>query len=199
MQMLMDTQEALQPEDADGVMAFRKARVGTRMIYCRPERVAFPSNSDVARGTAKGVAQWKAHDPRIYSIYEQITTITLGPGVLSGSANVYMGGNWKRDGVPSRRVEVNGPGTNVRVANSNHDNRTFKLNGTLASNQTILLNTWDLTVWDQGADVSATGLLSRDSRWWQLQRGENTITVNRDSPGSGTLVVKVYHRDAYTL
>lgn len=196
MQSLMDVMEAMQPDGVDGTLVFRKARLGTRLIYCRPLRAAFPSTSEVVHGRAVGAVQWVAHDPRIYSLYENTTTITLGPGVTSASENVYMGGNWRR-GVPCK-VEVNGPGAAPRISNAAHSGRTIKLTPTMPSNQTLLLDTGRLTVLDVGNDVSAVGYLARDSQWWELQKGDNAITVNRSS-STGTMVVKIYSRDAYVL
>lgn len=195
-QMLMDVTEALQLDNEDGVLIFRKPRVGTRLIYCRPTRVAMPSVSDVASGLTRGVIEWEAYDPRIYSIYLHTTTITVGPGETSAAETVHMGGNWRR-GSPCI-VEITGPGSDIIVANSHDNNRQIRLNAPVASNETLLLDTGRLTVTDVGTGESRRSKLARDNQWWELQRGNNTISAQR-STSSGTMVVKIYHRNAFTL
>lgn len=195
-QAIMDLTESFQADDQDGVLIFQKPRVGKRLIYCRPSRLSIPSNSDVWSGIARGAVQWEAYDPRIYAFYEQTTTITLAPGENAGSADVYMGGNWRR-GSPCR-IQIDGPGTNVIVANNDDDNRQIRLDGAIGSGTSLMLDTGRLTVTNVATGDSERTRLARDNQWWELNKGANTISVSRTTT-VGTLVVKVFHRDAFTL
>lgn len=195
-QMIMDLGEAMQEDDQDGMLVLQKARIGKRVIFCRPEKLAIPSTYDVAKGLGKGAIQWVAHDPRIYSFYEQQVTITIAPGQTSGQATAYMGGNWKR-GVPCT-IAVNGPGQDPRISNAAHNDREIRLEGLLGSGDVVVIDTGRLTVKDFPSGDSLTSMLALDSQWWALQKGDNVITVNR-STSAGTMTVVVSWRDAYVL
>jgi len=195
MQALEAAMDSFQAEDADGTLCLYRPRVGKRLIYCRVTRAAWPSTSSVVNGVARGVLEIKAHDPRIYSIYENELVVVLAPGVTSGGGVVFMGGTWRR-GSPVT-ITVAGPGTDVRISNSDDSNRQIKFTGTIGSGTTLTVDTKQLTVIDQlGADQST--LLSRDNQWWELHKGSNTIGVNRTG-STGTLTVRVRWRDANVI
>lgn len=195
-QAIMDITEALQADSEDGVLLFRKPRVGTRMVWCRPTRLAFPSNNDTWTGMARGVIEWEAYDPRIYSAHLKTLTISVPPGQTSAVGTLHMAGNWRR-GVPAL-VEITGPGSDIIVANNDHENRQLRLNAPVASNETLLLDTGRYTVTDVGTGESRRSKLARDNQWWHLVKGDNVISAQR-STNVGTMTVKVYYRDAFTL
>lgn len=180
---------AYQPRDTDDMFVFQRPGQSKRFVYARSTRSGFTANYRSYKGVAGGAVEFFCADPRIYAWTVDSTTITLA-GVASNSGTVTNAGSFANQ--PT--LEITGPATNPRVANAADSNRSIKLDGILASGDTLIIDLRTKTVTING--VNRFDMVRSDSQWWQLLPGANSITMNRDQT-TGTAQLVVRKRNTY--
>ena len=163
---------------------------GKRFCWARMDDSDFESDFDVAHGLAVGSVALVANDPRYYSLQEFTDNLVILNGNTNGAAIVNNNGS-----VASAPVlEIDGPATNPRITNLDHDNRQLRLDLTIAAGQTLYVDAKARTVTLAGANYYR--YMRVDSQWWKLQPGANHLTYDRTDNGAGS-TIRVRHRDAW--
>lgn len=170
-------------------LVFQRPGSGKRYVNARPTRRSFPSVFEVPHGLARGSIEWKCADPRIYSLTESTTSISL-VSVSSNSGVVTNGGDFPHAPI----LEITGPAVNPRISNVQDSNRSIKLDITLSAAETLVVDTFNKTVTLAG--VNRYDVVRNDNQWWQLQPGANTVTMNRTGT-TGSAILAVKERDTW--
>lgn len=163
---------------------------GKRFAWCFVDDSDFDSTYDVANGLAVGSVALVAHDPRIYSLAETSTLVTIALSANTATANVTNTG--KFDTAPI--LEIPGPATNPRVVNNTDNGKTLRVDVVLTAGQTLIVDMKARSVILNGVD--RFDVVRTDNQWWKLKPGVNSITYNRTGGGAASSL-NVRHRNAW--
>lgn len=189
---------AWQSQTAEIPFVFQKAGQTKRFIYVRPLDLEIPTGFQVGRGLLKWDGRLEATDPRIYSLAQKTTTLTIGAGSTTTNGTPVNDGFFFGGSYPV--LEIDGPCINPRITNAGDDGRAVRLDGTLTAGQTLVIDSWFKTVTIAGVDVIGTSWTVRtDNQWWKLWPSSfrtNTVTFAR-SGTTGSSVLRIKFRDAW--
>lgn len=173
-------------------LVFQRPGEVERFVLAKPRRKEFPSNAELARGLGKGKLQWYCPDPRIYSLAEIATDITIADGQSTATGTVTNSGDFEMWPV----LEILHTGTAVTNPRITHDGltRAVRFDLTLNNNDVLRLDFQHKTATLNG--VEAYQYKRGDNQWWDLLAGSNSITVSRTGT-TGSTRFRFLHRDAW--
>lgn len=170
----------------EGVLAFKRVGKVTRQLFCRAKRSTFPANWDMATGLARGVVEFEAVDPLVYSneLMSQIifpVEDTIGrtyprtyPMTYS-AAGVGSSEVISNDGTVSTTPTfiITGPANNPIISHLGLD-RYLELTFNILAGQYVEVDTLAHTIMLNG-ETNRRNYLSSRSRWFELPPGDNEI------------------------
>lgn len=178
------------PSQAEEWFVFQRPGQGKWFSKCRVRKRDIASEFATARGRAAISLMLKATDPRLYSLEEKRSQVTVVSGRSTATVtSVRNDGNYHEFPI----LEITGPTVNPRIKH-NGQNKTLRIDITVNSGQTLVIDTKKRTV-----SIGSTDHYDKvrsDNQWWgwYLVPGNNSITYSRTGTnGSSTLTVR--HRD----
>jgi hypothetical protein len=171
-------------------------------VGARVRRLSLPVNRRYQFGHATATVQWRATDPRIYSIDVQEQTVAVFGGQDNGVEfdmvfDAEFGGVVPRGAVPANNdgnfpapwsVTFDGPVTNPRIENQQTGQR-LEFIGTVPGGSRLVVGSMNRTVQLDGA--SRYQWLKTRSQWFDLEPGVTTLRLAAESgTGSATLTYR---------
>jgi hypothetical protein len=181
----------------DGVLVFKREGKEARRIVCRAKRSTFPANWDMATGLAKGVVEFAAVDPRVYSnalqsqiiepaidtvgrVYPRVYPVVYGSGGQGGILAVQNIGSIATKPL----LRIIGPASNAVIRNITQD-KYLQLDLTVLDGDFIELDTLTHTVLLNGL-TNRRNKLTPLSDWFDFGPGFNDIRFSTSSAGANT-------------
>lgn len=174
--------------DVPGKLSYMRTGGSKRFLWAVVNRVDFDSDFDVAKRILRGSVEFKCADPRIYSIAEAATAVTISGTGTTATQTVSNAGT--ADSAPW--LSISGPAVNPRIKNAQDNNREIKIDLSLSAGQTLIIDLKSMT-------ATISGVIQpfrSDNQFWVLKPGNNSITYSRASGASGSTCT-VNERDAW--
>lgn len=178
--------------DPDVVFTWRGPGLPARRLTGRPRGDDWDYDWHTARGSNNPAGfRFVALDPIFYDAFEEEVVGHIAPGFPASIISVQNDGDMETEGI----FEILGPAVNPRIMNTHDANRQLKIDITLSSADTLVIDQARRTITLDGDSVY--GARRHDSQWFDLLPGTNDLMFSRTGT-IGTAALTIRKRSAYS-